>query len=113
MFGHTQIVLISLVVETLLFVGVLFKIFIVIQMLFNVMLFNAMFNAMLMLFKKEKYKLGQQSVLFYTQSKLSTGREQQFTFAFIHKADIRYRWSTSRESADTTQKGIGALAKNW
>ena len=32
-------------------------------MLFNVMLFNAMFNAMRMLFKKEKYKLGRQSVL--------------------------------------------------
>ena len=60
-------------VETLLFVGVLVKIFIVIQMLFNVMLFNAMFNAMLMLFKKEKYKLGQQSVLFYTQLRLSIG----------------------------------------
>ena len=56
-------------VETLLFVGVLFKIFIVIQMLFNVMLFDAMFNAMLMLFKKGKYKLGQQSVLFSIHSK--------------------------------------------
>ena len=51
MFGHTQIVLISLVVETLLIVGVLFKIFIVFQILFNVMLYNAMFKAML---KKEK-----------------------------------------------------------
>ena len=82
-------------------------------MLFNVMLFNAMFNAMLMLFKKEKYKLGRQSVLFYTQSRLSTGRGPQFIFAFIHEADIRYRWSMSRESADITQKGISALAKNW
>ena len=91
-------------VETLLFVGVLVKIFIVIQMLFNVMLFNAMFNAMLMLFKKEKYKLGRQSVLFYAQSRLSTGRGRQFIFAFIHEADIRYRWSKGRESADTTQR---------
>ena len=89
-------------VETLLFVGVLFKIFIVIQMLFNVMLFNAMFNAMLMLFKKEKYKLGRQSV--YKQLRLSTGCGRQFIFALIHEADIRYRWSKGRESADTTQR---------
>ena len=103
-------------VETLLFVGVLVKIFIVIQMLFNVMLFNAMFNAMLMLFKKEKYKLGRQSVLFYAQSRLSTGRGRQFIFAFIHEADIRYRWSMiSRvESADTIySKGHRCFSKDW
>ena len=106
-------------VETLLFVGVI-QIFLVIQMLFNftlfnVMLFNAMFNAMLMLVKKEKYKLGQQSVLFCTQSRLSTGCGRQFIFAFIHEADIRYRWSMSRvESADTIySKGHRCFSKDW
>ena len=36
--------------------------------------------------QKRKYKLGQQSVLFYTQSRLSIGCGRQFKFAFIHEA---------------------------
>ena len=82
-------------------------------MLFNVMLFNAVFNAMLMLLKKKNTNLDNNLFWrFYTQSRLSTGRGQQFIFAFfINETNIRYRWSMIRESANTTQNGIWCFSK--
>ena len=125
MFGHTQIVWISLVVETLLFVGV-FVILLPTKNLFACWKlwgggYNVQNGQLLVLLSNlfggwiEKNTNLDDYLYwrFYTRSRLSTGRGRQFRFAFIHKANIRCRWSMIRESADTTQKGIGALAKNW
>ena len=48
----------------------------------------------------------------HTWLRLSTGCGQQFRIGFIQEDDISHRWSTIGESADTTQKGVNALAKN-
>ena len=48
----------------------------------------------------------------YTRLRLSTGFGRQFRFGFIQEDDLSYRRSTIGESADTTQKGVSALAKN-
>ena len=61
-----------------------------------------------------EYKLRRQSAYwrFYTRSRLSTGHGRQFRYAFIEEDNDSYRWSTISESANTTQNGVSALAKN-
>ena len=112
MFGHTQIVRISLVVETLLFVSVLFKIFIVIQMLFIVMLFNAMLNTMLMLFKKRKNTNLDDNLFCSIHSRDQVLGADDNLYLHIHEADIRYRWSTSREKCRHYSKGCQCFSKD-
>ena len=63
-----------------------------------------------------EYNLGRQSVyvseILYT-IELVLGIDDNIDLhLYIQEDDISYRWLMIGESADTTQKGVGALVKN-
>ena len=105
-----HIIWLSLVVDTLLFVGMLTvcdtvclqKNFLVTEKFWGAIIFKmGKFCCCYQTIFEIEYTLGWYWK-FYTWSRLSTGCRRQFRFAFVQEDDISHRWSMIRESADTT-----------
>ena len=114
MFGHTQIVWISLAVETLLFVSV-FVILFVYKFACLLKIFggyNVQINIGVVIKPFWRLNTNYLYLRLYTRSRLSIGCGRQSRFAFIHEADIRYTHVDDYiKSADTTAKGRRCFSK--